>query len=109
MDDVIIICNEKEKLQRLLVEIKEKCNKIGLEVNPNKTRIYKLREGFTYLGFRFILLNTGKIVMKIPNSKKGRLRRYLKSKSEIERRKSIVFYKDYLMKGNNYCFYKRIM
>jgi len=69
MDDRVIISNNKSELKKILNDIIVLSNKVGLNINENKTRIYKIKDGFTYLGFRFMLLETGKIVMKIPKKK----------------------------------------
>lgn len=108
MDDGIIICNDKNKLKVLLNDIKEECSQIGIELNVAKTRIYKLKEGFTYLGFRFRLNNNGKIIMVIPKIKKKRIIKHLRKLNKDEYHTSIVFYKGYLLKGNNYCFYYKL-
>ncbi len=109
MDDGIIICDDKEKLQIILLEIKALLSELGITLNLKKSRIFKLKEGFTYLGFRFLLLETGKIVMKLPNAKKARIRRYLKSLDDDVRKERLVFYKNYLLKGNNYNLLKGIV
>ncbi len=106
MDDGIIICESKDKVRSLLNDITKECEIIGLKLNETKTRIYKLKEGFTYLGFRYMILSNGKILMKIPKAKKQRIKRYLKTLDDTKDR--IVFYKDYLLKGNNYMFYQTI-
>lgn len=108
MDDGIIICDNKYTLQCLLKEIKTECEKQGLSLNSTKTRIYKLKEGFTYLGFRFNIGRNGKILMRLPKVKKKRINKYLKTIDEKEINQRIIFYKDYLLKGNNYNYYKYI-
>ena len=108
MDDGIIICNDKNKLKVLLNDIKKECLQIGIELNVAKTRIYKLKEGFTYLGFRFRLNDKGKIIMVIPKIKKKRIIKHLRKLNKDEYHTSIVFYKGYLLKGNNYCFYYKL-
>ncbi len=108
MDDGIIICDDKDKLKQLLNELKTECFKIGLELNKTKTRIYKLKEGFTYLGFRFKLNDCGKIIMVIPKVKKKRIIKHLKTLNKDEHNASIIFYENYLLKGNNYNFLCKI-
>ena len=108
MDDGIIICDDKEKLRELLTDIKIECSNIGLELNKGKTRIYKLNEGFTYLGFRFRLNGNGKIIMTVPKPKKKRIVKHLRSFKGDEFKTRIVFYEGYLLKGNNYNFLNKI-
>lgn len=61
MDDTYIIHNDKEYLKKLLSEIKEKCNKLGIVINEKKTQIIKLKIGFTFLKMRYLLTESGKI------------------------------------------------
>lgn len=108
MDDGIIICEDKDKLKDLLKSILCMCDSIGLSLNSTKTRIYMLNHGFCYLDFRFILCKNGKIIMKVPRKKKGRITRYFQrlDVSEIDSR--IIYYNEYLSKGNNYYFKQRM-
>lgn len=77
MDDLILIHEDREFLEscRLLIEVK--INHMGMELNE-KTTMYPLRQGVKFLQWRFILTDTGKIVMKIDSKKMGRQRRRLK-------------------------------
>lgn len=108
MDDGIIIYSSKIILKELLEDIKIECMFIGIKLNDTKSWIYKLKEGFTYLGFRFILNDNGKIIMKLPTIKKRRIKKYINSLDNTSKNIRIVFYKDYLLKGNNYNFYNKI-
>lgn len=108
MDDGIIVCNDKDKLRNLLCDIRSKCSKLGLCLNDKKSRIYELKEGFTYLEFRYNLLDSSKILMKIPRVKRRKIVRYLDSLDSNNIEDRLVFYWDYLLKGNNYLFYKKL-
>jgi hypothetical protein len=55
MDDGITISNDKRELQKLLADISAECQRLGIALN-SKTRIFRLSEGFTYLGCRYRLL-----------------------------------------------------
>ena len=48
-----------------------------LELN-NKTRIYKIDEGFEFLGFKYVRKNN-KLVVKVKNQTKKRFKRKMKS------------------------------
>lgn len=92
MDDGIIVCNDKDKLRNLLCDIRSKCSKLGLCLNDKKSRIYELKEGFTYLEFRYNLLDSSKILMKIPRVKRRKIVRYLDSLDCSNVRDRLVFY-----------------
>jgi len=74
MDDFVLIHEDREYLKKCLVKIREKMlNEYKLELNK-KTRIYCVKEGVEFLGFRFILKNK-KVIMKLRNSSKKDLKR----------------------------------
>lgn len=108
MDDGIIISESKEKLRELLRDIKEACLELKLELNPKKTRILRLKDGFTYLGFRYRLLSTGKVLMTFPRSKERRIKRYLRKRKKEGKdvSETICSFKGHASKGNEYRFMK---
>ena len=59
MDDLILIV--KENPQMYIDEIEKQLNFIDFELNKNKTKIKKLSQGDVFLGFKFLLSNSGKI------------------------------------------------
>lgn len=76
MDDGVLIHEDKNYLKYCLFKIKEFLNRYDLELN-HKTKIYTKKEGVTYLGFRFIILND-KVIIKVKNSTKLKFRKKLK-------------------------------
>ena len=62
MDDGLIISENKEFLEKCKNLIDLELKEIGLELHPNKSRIYRISEGIKVLGFTFRLTSTGKIV-----------------------------------------------
>ncbi len=66
MDDFALIHENKDYLWYCLEKITEKCNELGIKINPRKTQIVKLSHGFTFLKLRWTLTSTGK-VLKRPN------------------------------------------
>jgi RNA-directed DNA polymerase len=94
MDDGIAISNDKRELQKLLADINAECQRLGIALN-SKTRIFKLSEGFTYLGCRYRILDGGRILRTLPSSKRKRMRRHIKNirPSSIS---SLASYKGYL-------------
>jgi len=76
MDDFYIIHHDKEYLKLLLEEIDRHLQSLGLRLNP-KTTIYPLKQGLTFLKWKFVLTPTGKVYMRDSSSKAGRRRRKL--------------------------------
>ena len=68
MDDGFVISNDKEYLIECWKQQEKELEKLGLHFHPKKTRIYRLSEGITVLGFTFRLTDTGKVV-RVINSK----------------------------------------
>lgn len=77
MDDLLLIHEDKEFLENCRVLIETKVNHLGLELNK-KTTMYPLKQGVKFLQWRYILTDTGKIVMKIDSKKMGKQRRRLR-------------------------------
>jgi len=78
MDDGVLIHESKEYLQECLVKITEWMVQRGLQLSPKKTQLFKLRQGIRFLGFRFRLTDTGKVVMTVLPEKVSHERRKLK-------------------------------
>ena len=76
MDDGILIHEDKEYLKYCLKEIEKILTEYKLELN-SKTKIYSSKEGFEFLGFKYIMKN-GKVVMKVKNQTKKRFKRKMK-------------------------------
>ncbi|MDR2600597.1 MAG: RNA-directed DNA polymerase [Oscillospiraceae bacterium] len=78
MDDFILIHNNKDYLAHCLNEIKNHCeNHLELELNE-KTQIFPLKNGVNYLGWHFYLSKTGKVIRKIRNPSKKRIKKKYK-------------------------------
>jgi hypothetical protein len=65
MDDFFLLHESKEYLEHCLVEIESKLNEIGFSMNPKKTHIKPLKDGFLFLGFHYHVTKTGKIIMTL--------------------------------------------
>lgn len=83
MDDGVIICEDKNKLQRLNAELLSYLNSIRLEINQKKNKIYPLSQGITYLGFRYFIGSSGKVIVRMAKDKKRRLVRHIKNDLRI--------------------------
>lgn len=108
MDDGIIFGTDKERLKEIKIIIGEKLGNLKLKLN-DKTAIYSAKGGFDFVGYRFSLKN-GKILIRIKNQTKRRIKRKFlilgkKDPEKLERVKAS--YKGML----NYCttksFYNR--
>lgn len=63
MDDMILIHESREYLEHCLQEIRRELDLIGLKCHPKKTKIVPIRDGITFMGFRWHLTETGKIIL----------------------------------------------
>lgn len=63
MDDFFILCDNKYYAMDIRRAIKQELAKLGLEVNPKKTKIIPLKDGFEMLGHDWWLTETGKVMM----------------------------------------------
>ena len=52
-DDFVILCISKEEAEKALENTKNTLERLFLHLNPEKTRICHINEGFTFLGFYF--------------------------------------------------------
>lgn len=107
MDDGVIIHQNKEYLQYCLEEINKLLERYKLKLNK-KTKIYSCKEGFEFLGFRYIIKNN-KVIMKVKNSTKKRFKRKIKEYnklldknklSEFDYNQVLASYKSHLSYGN---------
>ena len=78
MDDFVLFSNDKTYLENCRKEIVRSLGNIKFELHPKKTRLYKINKGIDFLGFKFKLTDTGKIVLLIDplNVKKRRMKLY---------------------------------
>lgn len=68
---MIVIHHDKKELQILLAKMKRVAKeKMKLEFNE-KTEICPIKNGVEYLGFRFYLTDTGKVVQKLKKKKEA--------------------------------------
>ena len=85
MDDLVAVHEDKEYLKQVLREIEKCTDKLGLKLN-SKTQIFPLKNGVTYLGYRYFVTETGKIVktVKKPTKRRFRWRARLLKKAYLE-------------------------
>jgi hypothetical protein len=79
MDDFLIVCRDKEKLEEIASFIEAELKKLGHRMT-NKEGIYPIRRGIVFLKMRFILTDSGKVVTKISDRcitrERGQLRNF---------------------------------
>ncbi len=117
MDDLIIICEDKEKLEKAKIEIDDKCKK-NLKLNINaKTQIGLLKNGIDFLGFRHILSESGKIIMLLRQQAKYRIKNKLKLIKKLKDNGYITddkiklrlnAYKGHLQNSNSYKYFVKL-
>ena len=79
MDDMYIICKEKDELISILNGVKKEAEDLGLFINEKKTRICKLGDNYKYLQIKYSLSDTGKVIKRINQKSVTRARRRLKA------------------------------
>lgn len=79
MDDMYIIHESKEFVHSVVDGVRERAEELGLFVNERKTRVARLSSTFRYLGIRYFLSDSGKVVKRIDQRSVARERRKLKA------------------------------
>ncbi len=64
MDDFVIVHEDKSYIKELLNAIRKKVDSLHLQLN-SKTQIFPIKNGITYLGFRYQVSKTGKLIKKV--------------------------------------------
>ena len=117
MDDGILIHESKEVLQQALEEMRKLVTELKLEFNQ-KTQIFPLSQGVDFVGFRFYLTETGKVIRRLRTSNKRRWKRRLKKFREEYRNgekdiqeisQSIRSYSGHLSYGHTWKLNKKVM
>ena len=118
MDDLLLIHHDKQFLVDALKQIRMVVEgELKLELN-GKTQIFPIRNGVEFLGWRFYITETGKVVKTLKAQSKLRYKRRLKGlqkeyatgKIELENVKNaIASYKGHLMHGHTYKLKQKAM
>ena len=75
MDDMLVIGRDRAELERIRQAVGQKLHAIGFELHTAKTRISPLRGGVMFLGFRYRLTDSGRVVMSIDPARVKAMRR----------------------------------
>ena len=118
MDDCLLLHHDKAFLQECLKQMKalvEDC--LHLKLNA-KTQIYPLHCGIEFLGWRFSLTDTGRVIRRLKPQSKTRLkRRFKKLQKEYgegqidleDVQASLASYRGHLMHGDTYRLKSRLL
>lgn len=68
MDDMYLISHSREELESALTAIASKLRELNLELNPEKTKITKLSEGFVFCKAKYLLWENGKILRLVTST-----------------------------------------
>ena len=79
MDDMYIICKNKEELISIINGIIKITQKIGMYINHKKTKIIKLSNQYKFLQIKYSLNKKGKVIKKINPRSVTRERRRIKA------------------------------
>lgn len=99
MDDLIIISNDLNKQKRNYIQISKKLEQENLIVNP-KSKISKLKGGFTFLGYTYNIHND-KLYKRVKNVNYRRIKKklkYLKANNVDKYNLSVISYRGYSQK-----------
>ncbi|MDE7192137.1 MAG: RNA-directed DNA polymerase [Clostridia bacterium] len=116
MDDFVLLHQDLEVVKLALEEIKKTVKELGLYLN-DKTQIFPIKNGVTYLGFRFIMTEDGRVVKVVKKATKRRLRwrarllkkAYLEDLIPLERVKSSqAAFHGHLTHAHSYKFEKEL-
>lgn len=104
MDDLIILSEDKARLEWGLNKIKNMLDKYKLEAN-SKTKIYDLSKGFKFLGYKINIKNNS-VFIKANNKTNRKIKKRLKLLMESNLNKyklSLSSYKGYFLRISK-CF-----
>ena len=111
-DDIMVILRGKDEARRIQTALIEELKKYKLTLNKKKTQIYKLTDWYAFLGFRFTITDSGKVLMKVKKENVKRERRRLRHQRDImlpasEIAISLQCWTANASKGNNYFIVRR--
>lgn len=112
MDDFILINPDKQELEKYKTQIARELEKLGLELHLKKTRVFALERGVDFLGFKFRLTSSGK-VLKLALGKGVKLKvKQLRRMKKLDLPRELLEnsldgWLRYLSRGNTYALRKR--
>lgn len=101
MDDIVILGNSKEKLREVKSFISDYLAERGMALNTKKTQLFKITQPISFLGFDYILTETGKIIMKMNRKTVTREKKRVKKQVGLPREKEgFLAFRNHCSKGN---------
>lgn len=82
MDDSVAVFKTKQEAQAYLIGVKDELAKRGLTASKKKTLIFPLKNGITFLGWRYILKPNGRLILK---PKKGKINKAVRKLRHMKR------------------------
>lgn len=82
MDDFLIVCREKCDAETACAFVQDELGKLGLK-GVNKEGIYPVKRGVVFLKLRFLLTETGRVIVKVSDRTFRRERRQLRNLSRL--------------------------
>lgn len=112
MDDAYLIHESKDYLKRCKEILDCFLKDIELTLHPNKTRLYPLRKGIKFLGFKFCITDTGKVYVKLNKESVKRIKRKIRKMAKADVpdetiRRSFKSWASHASYGNSYYAIKR--
>ena len=107
---LVLFHEDKEYLKYCLKSIKEKLEKkYLLELHPKKTKIFSFNQGFTFLGYRFLIKNNRLILLMASKTKKRIVRniKRVKKKNSEKHSKTMASYHGYFLNCKCQSFLKK--
>lgn len=83
MDDFYLIHEDKEYLKECFKIIRDYVGSRRMELNEKKTKIVPLKQGVDWLGFRFYMTDSGKVVQKLSKKSIEHHKRKLKKMRKL--------------------------
>ena len=77
MDDMYIICRDREELESIISGIVQEAKAMGMFINEHKTRIARLGDTYKYLQIKYSLTPSGRVIRRINPKAVTRERRRL--------------------------------
>lgn len=111
-DDIMLVLRSKEEARMVKGRLAEELARYRLSLNHRKTQTYRLCDWYPFLGFRFTVTDSGKVLMRIRRESVSRIRRRAKRQAKLDLpsnaiEDSFVCWKANASKGDNRYIIKR--
>lgn len=83
-DDIMLVLRSRDEAHRVKVRLAEELAEYKLSLNVRKTQTYRLCDWYPFLGFRFTVADSGRVLMKIRRESVSRIRRRAKRQAELD-------------------------